>query len=79
LQNHTKSLLAELDTLGINKDKKYFIESRAVNVIQGAINLLVFIRENYSESVALELEKRFINSIRSRDPEKFVRGIKKIT
>ena len=40
LQKKTRSLLAELDSLRIQKDKESFVESRASSVIQVAINLL---------------------------------------
>jgi len=34
--------------------------------------------EHYSQEEALELERRFINSVKSADPRKFKRGIQKI-
>jgi hypothetical protein len=61
------------------KDKQHLIESRAGHVIQGAINLINTIRESYGEEEAAELERRLINSIRSQDPVKFTRGIRRIT
>jgi len=78
LQKHTRSILAELDSLRLARDKENFLESRANNVIQGAINLLQFIKENYDADTALELERRLINSIRSGDTSKFSRRIRKI-
>lgn len=78
LQKKTRSLLAELDSLRIQKDKESFVESRASSVIQGAINLLQFIRENYDAETAGELERRLVNSIRSGDGTKFARGIRRI-
>jgi hypothetical protein len=78
LQKHTRSILAELDSLGLSRDKEHFLESRANNVIQGAINLVQFIRENYDYETATELERRLVNSIRSGDISKFSRGIKKL-
>jgi len=78
LQKRTRSLLAELDSLRIHKDKENFVETRAANVIQGAINLLQFIKENYDLETAGELERRLLNSIRSGDTSKFTRGIRKI-
>lgn len=78
LQKHTRSILAELDSLRLARDKENFLESRANNVIQGAINLLQFIKENYDADTASELESRLINSIRSGDTSKFSRRIRKI-
>jgi hypothetical protein len=77
LQKRTKSILAELDTLVTHRDKGHFVESRAANVIQSAINLIQFIKENYEAEVAIELERRLLNSIRSQDASKFNRGIRK--
>lgn len=78
MQKRTRSILAELDSMGLNKDKENFVETRAANVIQSAINLVQFIRENYDPDTASELERRLINSIRGGDPSKFARGIRKL-
>ena len=78
MQKKTRSILDELDNLLIHKDRENLIESRANNIINGAINLLAMIRENYSPEVAADLERRMINSIKSQDPSKFDRGIRKI-
>lgn len=78
MQKRTKSLLAELDSIASQKDKENFLESRATNLIQSAINLVTFIKENYDEQVADELERRLLNSIRSGDSSKFVRGIRRL-
>lgn len=78
MQKRTRSLLAELDSIRLQRDRESFVESRATNVIQGAINLLQYIRENYDADTAGELERRLVNSIRSGDTSKFARGIRKI-
>lgn len=78
MEKRTKSILSELDNLFISKDKKHFVESKANNLIQGAINLLTFIKENFEKEQADELERRFINSIRAHDSSKFIRGIRKV-
>jgi hypothetical protein len=78
LLRKTRSILDELDSLKLQKDKHNLVESRASHVIQGAINLINFIKENYSPNHAEELERRLINSIRSHDSSKFNRGIKRI-
>jgi hypothetical protein len=78
LQRKTRSILEELDSLKIQKDKSAIIESRAQHVIQGAINLINFIKENYSAEQADELERRLLNSIRNQDTAKFSRGVKRI-
>ena len=78
MQKKTRSILEELDTLRLHKDKNNLVESRAIHVIQGAINLINFIRENYDAEAASELERRLINSIRQQDSAKFSRGVKRI-
>lgn len=74
----TRSILDELDNHFVQKDKENVFESRAVHVIQGAINLINNIRENYDPETASELERRLINSIRGQDSNKFVRGIRRL-
>jgi hypothetical protein len=78
LQRKTRSILEELDTIRIQRDRENLVESRANHVIQGAINLITFIRENYEPEAAEELERRLLNSIRGQDPTKFTRGVRRI-
>ena len=78
MQKKARSILDELDTLLVHKDRENLVESRASNVIAGAINLINYIRENYTPEQADELERRLLNSIRGQDPEKFKRGVRRI-
>jgi hypothetical protein len=78
VQKRTRSILTELDELLTHKDKDNLLESRANNIINGAINLIKYIRENYDNDQALELERRLLNAIKGQDPAKFTRGIRKI-
>ncbi len=78
MQKRTRSILDELDGLLAHKDKENLVESRASNVIAGAINLINYIKENYDADTAGELERRLLNSIRSQDPSKFTRGIRRM-
>ena len=78
MQKRARSILDELDTLLVNKDRENLVESRASHVIQGAINLINYIRENYDAEQASELERRLINSIRTQEPEKFKRGVRRM-
>ena len=78
MQKKTRSLLDELDTFVAKRDNNNLIESRANHVITGAINLLKHIRENYDAETAANLEKRLLNSIRTGEPEKFTRGIRRV-
>ena len=78
MRKSTRSILQELNEIGINRDTDLVIESRGSNIIQSAINLLEMIKEKYDIETASELERRFINSIKAGDPTKFKRGIKRI-
>ncbi len=78
MRKQTRSILQELNSFSNKKDVELIVESRALHVINGAINILEMVRENFPEEVALDLERRLINSIRGSDPDKFRRGIRKI-
>lgn len=78
MRKSTRGILQELSDLGISRDKDQVIESRGSNLIESAINLLNLIKEQYDLETASELERRFLNAIRTGEPAKFKRGIKKI-
>ena len=78
MQKRTHSILEELATMSPQRDKKSLIESRATNVIASAIHLLNYIKENYDAEQATELERRLLNSIRTQDPTKFTRGVRRL-
>jgi hypothetical protein len=61
----------------VGRDRENLVESRAGHVIQGAINLINYIKENYDSEQAAELERRLLNSIRAQDPAKFARGVRR--
>ena len=78
MKKRTRSILEELNNLGRAQDNDHLIETTANNIIESAINLLNRIGNTYDENTAGELERRFLNSIKSGDPRKFKRGISKI-
>ena len=78
MKKATRSILEELNNLNFNRNKEHLIETTGANLIDSAINLFEQINEHYSEEEALELERRFINSVKSADSRKFKRGIQKI-
>lgn len=79
MKRQTKSILQELNSFSIKKDIELVVESRALHVINSAINILDMVRENFEDDVALDLERRLLNSIRASDPDKFRRGIRRIS
>jgi len=78
MKKHTRSILEELNNLGLNRDNDRLIETTANNIINSSINLINSINKTYDAETAGELERRFLNSIKSGDPRKFKRGIEKI-
>jgi len=78
MKKRTRSILEELNSVHGTRDNERLIESTANNIIESSINLLSRIHEQFDMETASELERRFINSIRSGDPRKFRRSINKI-
>lgn len=78
MKKRTRSILEELNNLERARNSDLLIETTANNIIESAINLLNRISNTYDETTAGELERRFINSIKSGDPRKFKRGIQKV-
>ena len=78
MQKKTRSLLDELTNVSFAKDKENVVESRASHIIDSAIRLMSFIRENFNPETAYKLEKRFHSSIKNMDSNKFARGVARI-
>jgi len=78
MRKKTRSILHELNSMIVEKDRQHVLESRATNVIESAINLINEMHKHYDDSVAGDLERRLLNSIRHQDKNKFVRGIRKV-
>lgn len=77
MKKKTRSILEELNSLH-RPNKDHSINSAATNIIQSSINLIERIRKTYEPEVASDLERRFLNSIRSGDMRKFKRGMQKV-
>ena len=78
MKKSTRSILEELNEISLIRNKDHLIESKGINLIASTINLLKLIKENYDIETATELERRFINAIRSGDSDKFKRGMTKV-
>jgi len=78
MKKRTRSILEELNNLDRARDNDLLIETTANNIIESAINLFNRIGNTYDEITAGELERRFLNSIKSSDPKKFKRGMQKV-
>jgi hypothetical protein len=73
-----RSIIEELNMISVERDRNYVVENRGEHLIQSAIHLIEKIEQNYDTATATDLTNRIINSIRSKDPSKFSRGIRKI-
>ena len=74
----TRSILQELNEIADRRDTESLIQSCATNIINSAINLIESMHKHYDQTTAIELERRFINSIKGSDSSKFDRGIKRV-
>jgi len=77
MHKKTLSLLEELDSMFVERDRRHVVESRANNIITSAINLLEQIERTYSAEQAEILSRKLINAIQKRDPGKFSRSVRK--
>jgi hypothetical protein len=74
----TRSLLQELEEISKNnRDINYIVESRGVNVISSAINLLNLIEKNFTDDQYKIFERKLLNAIKTRDQTKFTKSIRK--
>ena len=78
MKKNTRSLLEELVSLDRDRDSKHIIESRAENIITSAINLLELIEKTYTAEDAEDLTRKFLNSIRLKDSQKFKRSLGRV-
>jgi hypothetical protein len=77
MQKKTRSLLEELDSLYIERDRRLLIENRAASVITTAIRLIEQIETEYSPEQAENLTRKLLNAIRTKDSGKFSRSVKR--
>ena len=78
MQKHTRSILEELNNVSFTKDKENVVESRASHILDSAIRLLTYIKENFEPETAYKLEKRFHSAIKNMDASKFSKGVARI-
>ena len=78
MQRHTKSLLEELSSLPLKRDKEEVVESRASHILESTIRLINYIRENFDQDTAFKLEKKFHSAVKNMDASKFSKGVARI-
>lgn len=77
MQKKTRSILEELDSLYIERDRRLVIENRAANIIANAIRLLEQIDSEFDAEIAEALNRKFLNAIRTKNAGKFSRSVRK--
>jgi hypothetical protein len=78
MKKRTRSILEELSSFGNRTNNEEFIQTTGANLIESSINLLTRIYETYDEATAIDLERRFLNSIKAANSRKFKVGVDKI-
>ena len=78
MQRSTKSLLEELENISAKHDKKHVIESRACNIITGAINLLESLEQDCSAEEYQMLERKLLSAIKNKDKNRFTKMLRKL-
>ena len=78
MKKHTRSLLEELSSMPLKRDKEEVVESRASHILESAIRLISYIRENFDQDTAFKLEKKFHGAIKNMDSNKFTKGVARI-
>ena len=68
-----KSILEELNSVVSERNKLDVVATRGNHIIKSAINLIQLIEENFDDSQALDLQRRLVNSIKGRKPERFAK------
>lgn len=78
MRRRTRSILQELNNLHSHDRSEDFIQTTGSNIIESAINLIERIHNTYDSDIALDLERRLLNSIRAGNSKKFRVGVEKI-
>ncbi len=73
----SRSILEELNSISVDRNTHHVLENRVEHLVSSASNIKQILYSLYEADVALDLERRLINSIKSGDPKKFSRGINK--
>ena len=77
MQKRTRSLLEELDSMYVERDRRLLIENRAASLIANAVRLLEEIEREFPPDQAENLTRKLLNAIRTRDSGKFSRSVRR--
>jgi hypothetical protein len=73
MQKKTRSLLEELDSMYVERDRRLIIEARADSVIR----LIEQIESEFGAEQAENLTRKLLNAIRTKDAGKFSRSVRR--
>ena len=73
MQKKTRSLLEELDSMYVERDRRLIIEARA----DSAIRLIEQIESEFGAEQAENLTRKLLNAIRTKDAGKFSRSVRR--
>jgi hypothetical protein len=77
MQKKTRSILEELNSMYVERDRRLVIENRAESVIASAVRLLEQIDAEFPPDQAENLTRKLLNAIRTRDAGKFARSVRR--
>jgi hypothetical protein len=77
MQKKTRSILEELESLYVERDRRLLIETRAKTLIENAIRLMEQIDAEYTPEQSENLQRKLLNAIRQRDTSKFARSVRR--
>ena len=77
MQKKTRSILEELESLYVDRDRRLLIETRAKTLIENAIRLMEQIDAEYTPEQSENLQRKLLNAIRQRDTSKFARSVRR--
>ena len=79
MRDAPKSLVDEINSFIPERHKDRVIESRAVNLIGAAINVIELFEQSYSEEEAEDLTKKFLLAIKTKESKKFTNKMRSLT
>jgi hypothetical protein len=79
MQKKTRSILEELDSLYVERDRRLIIETRADSIIASAVRLIEQIEAEFGPEQADNLTRKLLNAIRTKDAGKFSRSVRRST
>ena len=77
MQKKTRSILEELESMYVERDRRLVIENRAESIIASAVRLLEQIEAEFPPDQAENLSRKFLNAIRAKDSGKFSRSVRR--